>query len=256
MDSAPRLLPYLIFGGFLSAALYCGIQLIRLDAQRMHRSAGPYLDLCVRMLIASIIGGRLAEMLTSGSFDIVRFFYFWQGGSFFLGGLPAGIGIGVISIYKERISIWETADIFAPALAAGYFFVRTGCFYSGFCRPFPMQASSLDALSGPLPVLDAAELFLAFGSLLVFFTLLKLRPHRQFQGQSFWTAVLFGGLLHATVRGLYDDLQSSVRVDGELVFALLAMVGAAGILTWLGSHKEGSATDPHQRRDDRDGNRL
>ena len=256
MDSAPRLLPYLIFGGFLSAALYCGIQLIRLDAQRMHRPAGPYMDLCVRMLIASIIGGRLVEMLTNGSFDIVRFFYFWQGGSFFLGGLPAGIGIGVISIYKARISIWETADIFAPALAVGYFFVRAGCFYSGFCRPFPMQASSLEALSGTLPVLDATELYLAFGSLLVFFALLKLRPHRQFQGQSFWTAVFFGGLLHATARGMCNGLQSSVRADGELLFALLAMVGAAGILAWLGSHNQGSATDPDRGRDYRDGNRL
>lgn len=242
MDSAPRLLPYLIFGGFLSAALYCGIQLIHLEVQRMRRPAEPYMELCVRMLIASIVGGRLVEMLTNGSFEILRLFYFWQGGSFFLGGLPAGIAIGVISAYKARISIWETADLFAPALAAGYFFVRAGCFYSGFCRPVPMQASSLEALSGTLPVLDATELYLAFGSLLVFFALLKLRPHRQFQGQSFWTAVLFGGLLHATARGLYNGLPSSARVDGELLFALLAMVGAAGILTWLGSHQEASVT--------------
>lgn len=258
MDSAPpetMILPYLIFGGFLSAGLFCGIQLIRLEALRIKKPPDRYLDLCCWLLFASIIGGRLAGMLVNAPFAPQRFFYFWNGGSFYLGGMPAAVAVGLIYLYKRRLPIWSTADIFAPALAAGYFFVRAGCFYSGFCSRYRLPTSPLDTLADRIIPLDVHQLFLATGGLLGFFALLKLRRQKRFAGQVFWMAVLFGGLLHSTADGLYDGATPVHGFNGPLI-PVLVMLGAAGMLARLGSRTKDPLAEHRQGRHHRGGNRL
>jgi len=240
-------LPHLIFGGFLLAALYCGIQLVRLEARRESNRPGLYADLCFWMLIASVVGGRMAAMLQPTFFDEPwRFFYFWQGGDFYGGGLPAAVVAGMVYLFKARMSIWAAADAFAPAVAAGFFFVQAGCFYSGLCHRSSLPPMALETMSGHLPPFAALELFLAAGGLLGFFALLKLRQYKQFQGQVFWTAIALGGLLHASAASLYDGMppgNPAVQDHSGQSIALLVMIGAGGMLACLASRKD--RTDDH-----------
>jgi len=234
-------LPYLIFGGFLSAGFYCAVQLIRLEAQREAGHGRSYTDLCFWLLIASIIGGRLAGLLESDSAEPVHFLYFWRGGSFYHGGLPAAVAVGLMFLYKYRMPIWKTADAFAPATACGYFFVHAGCFYSGLCHRSPSRVETLLDSTANMPPLDAIELFLAGGSLLAFFALLKLRGYKQFEGQVFWTAMLFAGLLRGIAEGLYTGFPQThpaAPVNTDQLSALAVMLVAAAMLAWLGSRRK------------------
>jgi len=192
-----------ILGLFLSAALGTGVVVVRHEVRASGGDEDRILDLCFWLLIGAIIGARLfdVERLSAGpAADPMEIFRFWNGGSFYFGGAAAAVAAGAIYIKRNRLPLWNTADLFGPALAIGHFLVYFGLFFSGQ-SPVESFGSSPnlvigrpgDGLLGSLPQPSPVALYLACGSFLIFAILLIVKKRRRFDGQVFWTFMLLNG---------------------------------------------------------------
>lgn len=243
MSPYADIMPLLVFGLFVSAAIVSGLLMVRHEAGAGGDIQERTLDLCFWMLMAAIFGGRLLTLLRQPSvflYDPMSFFRFWDGAVFYSDGLAAAIGAAAVFIRLRRMPLWKTADQFAPSLAIGHFFVWIGCFFSGLC---PESRAGLSAsivfarpqegLAGLLPFPHPKALYLACGSFVIFSILLIVRGRRQFNGQVFWTFAVLQGLMFlvAEVAGLVagavspDSLLSTPMVVlGSVVLTGLTML--------------------------------
>jgi phosphatidylglycerol:prolipoprotein diacylglycerol transferase len=203
MSFGPNMLSVGILGLFVSAALGTGVVVVRHEVRASGGDEDRILDLCFWLLVGAIIGARLFDVAlhTVGpTADPLEIFRFWNGSSFYYGGAVAALAAGVIFIKRNRLPLWITTDLFAPALAIGHFLVYIGLFFSGQ-SPSESFGFSLnlviarpgDGLLGLLPRPNPVALYLACGSFLIFAILLIVKKRRRFDGQVFWTFTLLNG---------------------------------------------------------------
>jgi phosphatidylglycerol:prolipoprotein diacylglycerol transferase len=238
-----------IFAGFLLAAIVVGMHVCRHEARAAGLKEALITDLCFWLLLGAIAGARLLSVIgdpVSFLLDPIEFFRVWNGASFYYGGLVSAVVVGAAFIRRKQLPVWTTADVFALPLAIGHFFVRMGCFFSGFCSggTAAIQGDYLDvAANGFLsffPPLHLEALYAACASFLIFGLLLVLRPHRVFSGQLFWIFMALNGVLRLAA-GLHADnfaggafgfgLTSPRIADGALVVGSVILL----IYLWRGS---------------------
>src|SRR5688500_34560 len=110
--------PVSTYGVFLSLAHLIGIALLLRRARRLGLPQEIYLDLIFVILLTGIMGGRawyIAEF-PEEFHSAWEWIYFWKGGLSFFGGLLASFLAFVIFVWRRKIPLWETADLFAPVL--------------------------------------------------------------------------------------------------------------------------------------------
>jgi phosphatidylglycerol:prolipoprotein diacylglycerol transferase len=203
MSFGPNLLSVGIFGLFVSAALGTGVVVVRHEVRASGGDEDRVLDLCFWLLIGAIIGARLfdvAQRAARQAADPLEIFRFWDGSSFYCGGVAAALAVGVIFIKRKRLPLWKIADLFGPALAIGHFLVYFGLFFSGqgLNESFGFSPNLVIArpgagLLGSVPRPNPVALYLACGSFLIFAILLIVKKRRRFDGQVFWTFTLLNG---------------------------------------------------------------
>jgi phosphatidylglycerol:prolipoprotein diacylglycerol transferase len=255
----PDILPLIIFGLFVSAALIGGLMMIRAEIRSAGGSEDRVADLCFWLLLAAIAGARCGAILYKPGYilnDPLEFFRIWNGGSFYFGGAVMAIIAGVIFIRHARMPLWKTADMFAPPLAIGHFFVWIGCFFSGLF-PVPQSDSLIETLfslasvnsSGTLASVLPRFLYLAFGSFLIFIILIIMRGYRNFDGKIFWVFVSLLSMLRIFVDTFgfpeYDKHVIASYSTSQLIYIFIAIAGLL-MLFYLRrrtriSHMEGSA---------------
>ena len=203
MSFGANMLSVGILGLFVSAALGTGVVVVRHEVRASGGDEDRILDLCFWLLIGAIIGARLFDVShrTAGlAADPLEIFRFWDGSSFYYGGATAALAAGMIFIKRHRLPLWNTTDLFGPALAIGHFLVYIGLFFSGQSpnesfgfNPNLVIARPGDGLLGSLPRPNPVALYLACGSFLIFAILLIVKKRRKFDGQVFWTFTLLNG---------------------------------------------------------------
>lgn len=148
------------------------------------------LDMTLIMVIAGLLGGRIAFILFFAWADFVvhplMFFAYRSGGLVWYGAFTGGFLAFLIYIYKSGLKFWPVADMFAPYLALGYAIVRIGCFMWGCCygkvtsSPLGVVFPGVDNLTRyPTQLFSSALNFILFGLLITYF------PKRKFSGQVF-----------------------------------------------------------------------
>jgi phosphatidylglycerol:prolipoprotein diacylglycerol transferase len=223
--------PINTYGVFLALAFLCAILITVKLAARDGLPREKIYDLCLWMLLCSLIGSKLLMFFTEPEYrdhplQLISLDFLRSGGVFY-GGLIGAILSGYFLMRRYQLPWWKTADACAPGIAIGNFFGRQGCFAAGCCwgkpttLPWGVKFTELghEITGVPLDVrLHPTQLYESFAMLLVFFFLLWLHKHRRFNGQ----VILFYALLYSVIRFAIEFLRDDPRGD---LFGLTTLTG-------------------------------
>ncbi len=201
----------------IAAALYR-------EAPRESIDPDHILEAIIIAAFSGLIGARILYMLINWSYYSTQpasaFFTRFEGLSFFGGLFCATILVYLWSRWRG-IGFLKLADLLAPYLALGYAFGRVGCFLNGCCYglvtdlPWALPAGLADDLPR-----HPVQLYAAFGAILMFIVLKKLRHLRPFVG--FVTVSLFGlyGLLRFTTEFFRQEEAAWLGLTAAQLFSL------------------------------------
>jgi len=223
--------PINTYGVFLALAFLCAILITVKLAARDGLPREKIYDLCLWMLLCSLIGSKILMLFTEPEYrdhplQLISLDFLRSGGVFY-GGLIGAILSGYFLMRRYQLPWWKTADACAPGIAIGNFFGRQGCFAAGCCwgkpttLPWGVKFTELghEITGVPLDVrLHPTQLYESFAMLLVFFFLLWLHRHRRFNGQ----VILFYALLYSVIRFAIEFLRDDPRGD---LFGLTTLTG-------------------------------
>ncbi len=151
--------PVHLYAVAMASAFVVGVWLVVRHGERIGLDRDMMLDLCWWLLVAGLVGSRLAFIAVNWDQyyypcvdveyfnahvnptpgkpltepDCFRLLRFWTGGLVFLGGAVTGIQVMFWFMRREGLSVWPVADALIPSLALGQFFGRLGCFAAGCC---------------------------------------------------------------------------------------------------------------------------
>jgi phosphatidylglycerol:prolipoprotein diacylglycerol transferase len=214
--------PINTYGVFLALAFLCAILITVRLAARDGLPREKIYDLCLWMLLCSLIGSKLLMLFTEPEYrdhplQLISLDFLRSGGVFY-GGLIGAIVSGYLLMRRYKLPWWKTADACAPGIAIGNFFGRQGCFAAGCCwgkpttLPWGVKFTELGHEITGVPIdvrLHPTQLYESFAMLIVFFFLLWLHKHRRFSGQ----VILFYALLYSVIRFAIEFLRDDPRGD-------------------------------------------
>lgn len=223
--------PLNTYGVFLALAFLCAILITVKLAARDGLPREKIYDLCLWMLLASLIGSKVLMLFTEPEYrdhplQLLSLDFLRSGGVFY-GGLIGAILMGYFLMRRYKLPWWKTADACAPGIAVGNFFGRQGCFAAGCCwgkptnLPWGVKFTELGHEITGVPTdtyLHPTQLYESFAMLLVFFFLLWLHKHRRFSGQ----VILFYAVLYPVIRFSIEFLRDDPRGD---IFGLTTLTG-------------------------------
>lgn len=191
-------------------------------------------DLCLWLLLSSLIGSKLLMLFTEPEYrqnpKLLFSLDFLRSGGVFYGGLIGAIIAGYVLMRRWQLPWWRTADACAPGIALGNFFGRQGCFAAGCCwgkptnLPWGVRFSELGHEVTDVPLnakLHPTQLYESFAMLIVFFFLLWLHKKKKFSGQ----VILAYAVIYAAVRFLIEFVRDDPRGD------ILGLTTATGLST-------------------------
>ena len=236
-----------------ACAWYAALRLSR----GTHRNADYLSSLVVWMMVAGVLGARLAYVAEHWTpefaGDPVEIIHIEKGGLMFYGGLIAATLALFLFVRRRRESFFDLSDLLAAVLPLGHMFGRFGCFLNGCCHgrisesclavTFPAHSPAWilqwdagripDTAGRSLPVLPT-QLFEAGANLLLFVLLYRLyrrTPNRR----GLVTAVYLMG--YGVIRFLVEPLRGDQRMNvgfwsiGQFISVLLFTAGAC-LLAW------------------------
>jgi phosphatidylglycerol---prolipoprotein diacylglyceryl transferase len=223
--------PINTYGVFLALAFLCAILITVKLATRDGLPREKIYDLCLWMLLSSLIGSKILMFFTEPEYrdhplQLLSLDFLRSGGVFY-GGLIGAILTGYFLMRRYELPWWKTADACAPGIAIGNFFGRQGCFAAGCCwgkptsLPWGVKFTELGHEITGVPTdiyLHPTQLYESFAMLIVFVFLLWLHKHRRFSGQ----VILFYALLYSVIRFGIEFLRDDPRGD---VFGLTTLTG-------------------------------
>ena len=223
--------PINTYGVFLALAFLGAIMItVRLSGRDRLPRERIY-DLCLWMLLASLIGSKVLMLFTEPDYrehpSLLFSLDFLRSGGVFYGGLIGAVLTGYFLMRRYKLPWWKTADACAPGIALGNVLGRQGCFSAGCCwgkpttLPWGVKFTELGHEITGVPTgvyLHPTQLYESFAMLIVFFFLLWLHRHRRFSGQ----VILFYALLYAAVRFVIEFFRDDPRGD---IFGLTTLTG-------------------------------
>ena len=234
-----RLGPFTIYTYGLMVAIGCivGFFYIRRAARREGFDTDKIISLFLWVLVSGFVGGRILYIFVEWQ----RFVneplttIFGRGGFVFYGGFILAFGVGIWQIRRMGLSIWKTADVFAPGVAIAYAIGRIGCFLNGCCYGRPTESwlgvsfPPESLVGSPGEALIPIQLFSSLNLFIIFAILVYLRRYKKFDGQIFWFYVLLYGLTRSIIEIFRGDPRGQIWVFSTsqflgIIFAILALV--------------------------------
>ncbi len=188
-------------------------------------------DLTIVVLVGAIIGARgLSVWLNWNEFAQapITVLYIWGGGLSFHGGLAGGLLAGSILIVRRKLPYGRMVDLVAPGLALGTAITRIGCFLNGCCYgaptnlPWGVRFPELAVRDGGLIPRHPTQLYALVMNLVVFWLLLRIRPHLRRAGR-LWLVYL---VLYSIGRFIIEFWRKGATAE---VFAPLAPLTQAQV---------------------------
>jgi phosphatidylglycerol:prolipoprotein diacylglycerol transferase len=212
------------YGVLLAAAYLLGLQFALIRARLRGLDRERVMDLGIWIIISALVGAKLLLLVVDYRpflanprtiVDLLR------SGGVFYGGLIAAVTVALAYIWRHRMPMWTTTDVFAPGIALGHVVGRLGCLLAGCCfgRPtsVPWAISFHDpnafATSGtPLGVsLHPTQLYEAGAEALILVFLLAFeRRGRPFPGRTFWSYMLLYGISRFIIEFYRGDPRGTV----------------------------------------------
>ena len=199
------------YGLLVALGFLLGLHLAGKLAKRSGLDSTGVTNLGVYIALSAILGAKVFYFATRWGYyseDWSRLFSLsaLQTGGVFYGGLLAALATAYFYAKSQGLPWLRTADVFAPAVAAGHAVGRLGCFAAGCCWGKPTDAPwgvmftdplAQELVGTPLGVhLHPTQLYESFGTALVALFLYRRfsKPH-----------------VHGTILGWYLVLYSSFR---------------------------------------------
>jgi len=226
------------YGVMLALAFVLGIWVTVIRAKKMGLDPNKIMDLSVLIILAGIIGSRIAYVLphmdefrghwldtinpiqSNGQIGIA--------GLTILGGVLLAIFITLLYLWWKKLPVWKIADAFAPAVALGIFVGRIGCFLNGCCFGIPTNSpigmvfpeNSPAGSVFPQQHIYPTELFSSFYGLLIFLILIWAeKKYKTFDGFTFFLLWALYGMARFTVDFFryYENSMVLVRIHGVAI---------------------------------------
>ena len=214
--------PINTYGVFLALAFLGGILVATKLAARDGLPRERIYDLCLWMLLASLVGSKILMFFTEPEYreHPAQLFSldFLRSGGVFYGGLIGAVTTAYILIRRYGLPWWKTADACAPGIALGNVLGRLGCFSAGCCwgkptsLPWGVRFTELGHEITGVPIdakLHPTQLYESLSMLIVFFFLLWLHRQKKFSGQ----VILAYVVIYSAVRFLIEFVRDDPRGD-------------------------------------------
>src|SRR6266550_7508815 len=214
--------PINTYGVFLALAFLGGILVATKLAARDGLPRERIYDLCLWMLLASLVGSKILMFFTEPEYreHPAQLFSldFLRSGGVFYGGLIGAVTTAYILIRRYGLPWWRTADACAPGIALGNVLGRLGCFSAGCCwgkptsLPWGVRFTELGHEITGVPIdakLHPTQLYESLSMLIVFFFLLWLHRQKKFSGQ----VILAYALLYSAIRFVIEFFRDDPRGD-------------------------------------------
>lgn len=253
--------PINTYGVFLAVAFLSAILVtVRLGARDGLPREKIY-DLCLWMLLASLVGSKLLMLLTEPEYrnNLLHLLSldFLRSGGVFYGGLLGAIITGYLLIKRYQLPWWKTADACAPGIALGNFFGRQGCFAAGCCwgkpttLPWGVKFTQAGHEITGVPIethLHPTQLYESFAMLVVFLFLLWLHKRRAFTGQVILTYALVYSVIRFAIEFVRDDPRGDIlgltTLTGLSTSQLISLVvGIAALILFIVRRKRAQANE-------------
>ena len=212
----------MIASGFLAAITHWHIL-----AKREARPPGYAGDLGFWLLLAGIVGARIAYVLANWAdfadnpWTIIRLD---QGGLVYYGGFLAAAATAAVFAYIRRERFWPFTDFAITALPLGHAFGRIGCFLNGCCYGRPATVPWAVTLHNAS--LHPVQLYEAFGELAIYAALMCL--YRRHAGKGVLFALYL--VLYPILRFACEFFRGDYRL--RLGFFNLAQITSLTLLVF------------------------
>lgn len=226
------------YGAMLALALLAALWVGSREARRKRFPPDLVGDLAVPVVLAGILGGRLAyvvgwepELFWRDPLALVAV---WRGGLALHGGLLAGFGAALWYCRRRRLPVWTLADALAPAIVLGQGIGRLGCFLSGDAYGRPSDLPWAVVFTNPAALaprgipLHPVQLYEFALDLVLFWALWSLRKRTSFDGQLFLLYLASYGVIRLVTEVFRGD-----RVEVAFGLSLLQGVSLALLVTAL-----------------------
>lgn len=240
--------PVYSYGVLLAAAYLSALQFAVVRARRQGLDGARVMDLGIYLIIAALVGAKL--MLV-----VVDFNYFMsqpgellslvRAGGVFYGGLIAAVGVAFWLVRRYGLSLWTTADLFAPGIALGHVIGRLGCLLAGCCYGRPTDVAWAVTFTDPVAAanvgtplgvpLHPTQLYDAGAELVIMILLLATeRRGRAFAGRTFWLYILLYGVSRFVIEFYRGDERGSLAgVSTSQFISIVVVPLAVAMLLWL-----------------------
>ena len=225
----------IIAAAFILAALFCARK-----AAEFGLTSDDLFDLVIWLIPACIIGARLYYVLFKLDYFAAnpsKIFSLRDGGLAIYGGIIAGIITGIVWSRRKKIPVFAVGDLAAFGLLIGQAVGRWGNFINR--EAFGAETDVFCRMGLTMPGQETLYVHPTFfyeslwnlGGLIIQCVLSKLGK-RKYDGQFFWTYILWYGLGRAWIEGLRTD-SLYIGSTGIRVSQLLAAVSALTALIVL-----------------------
>ncbi|MEQ8278077.1 MAG: prolipoprotein diacylglyceryl transferase [Deltaproteobacteria bacterium] len=262
------------YGLMIALGFLIGMNLGAREARRIDLSTeGNFdqfiLDLTFWILIAAIAGSRLLYFAVEDFMGLVtapwKFFYIWEGGLVFYGGLLGAVILSIFYSRRKGRSFLVVADTLIPSVSLGQFFGRIGCYAAGCCWGDPVDAAHPLAVQFPpgslayqsmqqhgLIAHDAVaslhvhpvQLYESAGNLTLFFILIMLRTQKRFHGMVLCGYLFLYPFLRFSVEfvrgdaGRGEDMLGTIFSTSQLISLGLFTTGVILAVYGMGQRKK------------------
>ena len=228
------------YGFMLALSFLIGIVISSRRAGRRGINPDIIYDLSIILVLGAVFGSRGLYILThrehfSSIVDVVAI---WQGGATFYGGLILAVAGAIVYLRIKKISFFRMADIGAPAVAAGVFVTRLGCFLSGCCFGNPTSCPIGVVFPAGSPAghchagvtIHPTQIYSSLYGLVIFVILILLDRKERFDGFLFaWLCILYGiARFIVDFFRFYEDsaIVAGGLTDNQVISILMILFGA------------------------------
>ena len=236
------------YGVLLAAAYLLGLRLAMSRAKSRGLDPNRTLDLGIAIIISALVGAKLLLLLVD--FDRFRqnpaeLFSIVRSGGVFYGGLIAAVSVAFWYMWRHKMPLWTTCDVFAPGVALGHAVGRLGCLMAGCCYgrethvPWAItftNPAAHDNVGTPLNVpLHPTQLYESAAEALILVLLLVTEKRgRPFAGRTFWSYMVLYGISRFAIEFFRNDERGMLFGVSTSQFISLVLVPLAiGMLIYL-----------------------
>jgi phosphatidylglycerol---prolipoprotein diacylglyceryl transferase len=212
------------YGVLLAAAYLLGLQFALVRARGRGLDGQRVMDLGIWIIVSALLGAKLLlfvvdyRQFTSSWTDLLNLA---RSGGVFYGGLIVAVTVAFWYMWRYRMPLWTTTDVFAPGIALGHAVGRLGCLLAGCCFGRPTSVpwaitfhSSVAAANVGTPLgvpLHPTQLYEAAAELIILAVLLASEHRgRIFAGRTFWAYLFLYGISRFVIEFYRGDNRGMV----------------------------------------------